>query len=455
MKKIFCLLLLSVIFFSSSDAQNRENPWAVGASFTGLSYKNAQDRKYFNFTGMTGGPSIFFGRYLNPSFNLRLAYTYGKVFYPQDEGYPNAISDLYRSRELHDAALILDYKLTNGYIFGEESWFVPYIFAGVGGNSINDDFNFVVPAGIGFDFHLTPYLTYHIRGSYKFVVDNSYNYTQLETGLNFNFGKEVTGKIKDNDNDGVPNKDDACPNEIGLLELDGCPDNDGDGIADKDDECPGEAGEAEFNGCPPPDSDGDNVPDRKDKCPFTPGLVATMGCPDADGDGVIDGEDNCPKAFGPAENKGCPLPDADGDGIPDEEDACPDEKGVRSNNGCPGTDDGVVKMAFDDLRFKEGSAVIEESSFESLNRLGDMMKKNPSYKLRIEGHTDNQGDPAANVNLSQKRARAVRDYLIYEKDIDPTRFQVIGYGGNQPIMDNATEEGRAKNRRVELKIYEK
>ena len=121
----------------------------------------------------------------------------------------------------------------------------------------------------------------------------------------------------DTDGDGVYDKFDACPEEFGLEEFNGCPDTDGDGIIDSEDACPNEAGLAEFNGCP--DTDGDGVPDKDDRCPNDKGTAANKGCPDTDGDGVVDIDDACPKVAGPTENKGCPWPDTDGDGVLDKD----------------------------------------------------------------------------------------------------------------------------------------
>jgi len=87
----------------------------------------------------------------------------------------------------------------------------------------------------------------------------------------------------DTDNDGIPDRDDACPDESGLPEHGGCPDRDNDNIPDREDECPDESGSPEFNGCP--DRDGDGIPDHQDTCPDQPGPPESGGCPDSGGDG--------------------------------------------------------------------------------------------------------------------------------------------------------------------------
>jgi len=102
--------------------------------------------------------------------------------------------------------------------------------------------------------------------------------------------------------------------------------------------------------------------------------------------------------------------------------------------------------------FETNSFALDGRSTAELNKLVAFMKINPSAKLELAGHTDNVGNEADNLKLSGNRAKAVYDYLI-SKGIDKTRLTFKGYGKTQPIADNNTEEGRAKNRRLEAKIF--
>ena len=136
----------------------------------------------------------------------------------------------------------------------------------------------------------------------------------------------------DSDGDFMPDPFDACPSQPGELHFEGCPDSDGDFMPDRLDACPSEPGEPLFEGCP--DSDFDFVPDRSDACPSEPGELLFEGCPDSDGDFVPDRFDACPSDPGPF--VGCP--DSDGDGIPDQFDACPLEPGPPEFGGCPDSD---------------------------------------------------------------------------------------------------------------------
>ncbi len=256
----------------------------------------------------------------------------------------------------------------------------------------------------------------------------------------------------DRDGDDVPDKEDECPDQRGLPQFRGCPDSDGDGIPDKDDKCPTIAGLVAFKGCP--DSDGDGIPDKDDACPTAAGPIAFKGCPDSDGDGLPDNEDRCPTQSGPVENKGCPYADQDNDGVPDKEDDCPFTPGTRANRGCPEIpkeQKRILDMAFRNLEFETGKAIIRERSKPYLDTLAMLLIDNPSYKLKISGHTDNQGTMEFNMRLSKARAEAVRDYLVAQ-GVSADRFIVEYFGPLRPIASNATPEGRARNRRVEMKV---
>ncbi len=137
---------------------------------------------------------------------------------------------------------------------------------------------------------------------------------------------------RDTDDDGIPDKNDACPDEFGRALTAGCPDADEDGVPDRDDACRYRKGPAAWNSCP--DSDGDGIPDHEDQCPDKPGLLADKGCPppDRDKDGVPDRADKCPDTPGLQRFQGCP--DTDGDGVPDPDDKCPNEKGEAMYDGC-------------------------------------------------------------------------------------------------------------------------
>ena len=265
--------------------------------------------------------------------------------------------------------------------------------------------------------------------------------------------KEFNG-CPDRDNDSIIDSKDDCPDIPGLKKFNGCPDTDNDGIKDEDDACPEVAGEIENNGCP--DTDKDGLFDFIDNCPTEPGPKENNGCPwpDSDGDGLLNKDDQCPYLPGPIENKGCPYQDTDEDGILDKDDKCPSVYGPVENQGCPIIEEEVkeiLKTAFDNLEFETGKAIIKDESIPSLTELAEVLLKKEGWKLQIAGHTDNVGKPQNNLILSKKRAESVESFMI-SKLINDERLTVLYFGETQPIDDNSTNEGRQKNRRVEMTI---
>jgi outer membrane protein OmpA-like peptidoglycan-associated protein len=278
----------------------------------------------------------------------------------------------------------------------------------------------------------------------------------------------------DDDKDGISNDKDKCvsvpEDKDGFEDDDGCPDdNDNDGIADVDDKCVDKAEDKDnfedTDGCPDTDNDNDGIADTDDKCPNEAedkdGFEDTDGCPEADNDkdGILDAADACPVEAGPKVNKGCPDKDRDNDTVVDRLDNCPDEPGTPENGGCAEKQLVVITDAKleikDRVYFKTGKDVIESKSFPLLDNIAAVLKSHPEIKvIRVEGHTDNVGDAAKNKDLSQRRAASVKKYLVEKGGIDAARLEPVGYGQEKPVADNATDDGKQQNRRVEFVIVD-
>ena len=198
-----------------------------------------------------------------------------------------------------------------------------------------------------------------------------------------------------------------------------------------------------------PDRDGDGIPDKDDRCPDAAGLPALKGCPDSDGDGVPDIDDRCPDAAGLPALKGCP--DSDGDGVPDIDDKCPEIRGLKSHDGCLPEKAKKFTGAIKGIKFATGSAKIHASSNKVLDEAVKVLMEFTDLRLRIEGHTDSTGKYEKNKTLSQARAESVRDYLI-SKGVAADRLEAVGYGPDRPVADNRTSKGRAENRRTEFNV---
>ena len=204
---------------------------------------------------------------------------------------------------------------------------------------------------------------------------------------------------------------------------------------------------------PPADADGDGVPNDLDKCPTTPPgrVVNAEGCQlDSDGDGVVDGDDQCPDppAGVSVDATGCP-PDADGDGVPDYLDECPDtEAGARVNDtGCYIELEEEVTIDMN-IEFETDKAEIRPDHISEINRAVNFLRQYPTTNAVIEGHTDSDGSASYNQGLSERRAKAVYEYLISEAGIRADRLSWAGFGESQPIASNDTADGKQRNRRV-------
>lgn len=289
---------------------------------------------------------------------------------------------------------------------------------------------------------------------------------------------------KDTDGDGIIDKDDACPKEAEdkdkFQDQDGCsdPDNDQDGILDSMDVCPDQPedkdGFKDEDGCDDPDNDGDGVLDKDDKCPDSledrDNVADNDGCedPDNDGDGVLDKDDKCPMFAedkdGLGDEDGCPEDDFDKDGIKDAADQCPRKpetiNGNKDEDGCPDEGKSLVQVTKDRVEilekvyFDTGKDSIQTRSFGLLRQVALIIKANPEItKIRVEGHTDNVGDDASNLELSQRRANEVVKFLV-NLGVDASRLVAVGYGETKPVADNATAKGKEQNRRVVFTIIE-
>jgi len=279
---------------------------------------------------------------------------------------------------------------------------------------------------------------------------------------------------RDRDEDGIPDKLDKCPDDPEdkdqFEDEDGCPDadNDKDGVRDSRDKCPSVPedvdGHMDEDGCPDDDNDNDGVPDAQDgpggACKNDPedvdGFQDADGCPDPDndGDGVLDADDQCKDLAEDRDNfqddDGCPDPDNDGDGILDTEDDCP----ADATNKCGVKFNACEIVITETVYFEYDKAVIKPESFDILDAVAALVStRDIVKKVEVQGHTDNDGDDAYNMDLSQRRAESVVEYLK-GKGVGGDRMVARGYGETKAIAPNKTAAGRAKNRRVQFIILD-
>ena len=398
--KISLASLALIATVSSVQAQDENNKWSIGFGVNTVDIRSPHD--FGLFLKDWGGPSdlnvlpaitkLSVARYIGAGFSAEVDGSLNKI----KKGF-NGVS---QDESFWNANLQAKYALRR--LFTTESgWFDPYLKLGGGYTSYKSEYakedgGVKLLAGGGINFWFTDHLGLNVQTGYNhgFQKDGT-DYFQHSAGIVIKFG------AKDTDKDGIPDKDDACPDVAGPKEFNGCPDTDGDGVPDKDDKCPDVAG--------------------------------------------------------PAENGGCPWPDTDGDGVLDKDDLCPNEPGPASNNGCPEPNDDDQKRLNQyakTILFDTGKASIKFESAEILNQIINVLKKFPNSRFRIEGHTDSTGNKQKNIELSQNRADAVKIYLI-QGGIASDRLESKGYGPEKPIASNKNKKGRALNRRVEINLIKK
>lgn len=455
MKKLNVALmaLTLIIGFNIAKAQDSNNPWAVSFGVNVVDIRTPKDiagfsRDYFNgkiedLNMIPAFSRLSVGRYLDKGFSLQLALSLNMV----EKGFNYETGDPLANDVFMAFDSKVKYDLNN--LFGDTKWFDPFVLLGGGYSKIGDNSDFKIGAGYGFNLWFNDNLGLNFQSDYNHHPSSTAtDYFQHSAGLILRFG----GDDNDSDGDGISNRDDACPEVFGLAEYKGCPDSDGDGITDSKDFCPNKAGLAALNGCP--DTDGDGIADKDDACPNDKGAKSTRGCPDTDGDGVVDKDDTCPEVAGPSANKGCPWPDSDGDGVLDKDDNCVNEAGPASNKGCPKiTQKEVVQLGelFKTVYFDTGKDTFKSETYTNLNEAAQIMTKYSSAKFAISGYTDNVGNNVLNQELSEKRANAVKSYLI-SKGVSSSNLRAKGYGEDMPIATNNTKAGKAQNRRVEVKL---
>ncbi len=322
-------------------------------------------------------------------------------------------------------------------VFSRDERFSPYLHAGVGYLQIDpegapdiDGAMYSVGAGFYLDLFDT---NIALRGEYRHRLDTAsatnLNDNLFSLGLHIPFGAG-TPKFVDSDGDGVADGIDRCPNTPAGAPVD-------------------------RSGCEL-DSDGDGVKDSRDKCPDTPRGVSVNadGCPmDSDGDGVTDDKDQCPGTPRGAtvDENGCEL-DGDNDGVVDRLDECPDSApGVQVDiKGCEIKEE----IRLQGVNFETNSDRLLPGATNVLDDAVATLKKNPTIRFEVAGHTDSDGSAAYNEGLSARRAQTVYDYLA-NNGIAEDRMSARGYGESQPIADNATAAGKAQNRRVVLRITDR
>ncbi len=442
MKKVIASLCLLAFFATSASAQTPMlRPPSLTVSLIGTDFTTPiairnnslatviRDHKIAKFKDMGHGLSLTYTKGMTP--HIDFATTLGGSFVKFALPGKTASSDNF---------LLEGDASGNFKMLTEKAVVNPYLTAGIGASHYTNVYGAFIPVGGGVKVNLFDETQLSVQLQYRIPVTTDANAYHFQVS----FG--ISGLLGDK-KEATPPPPPPPPPPV---------DTDGDGIIDTEDACPAVFGLARYKGCPIPDTDKDGINDEEDKCPTVAGTAKYNGCPvpDTDKDGINDEEDKCPTVAGVARYNGCPVPDTDGDGVNDEEDKCPTVAGTKENNGCPEVSKEVVtKMEYAAKRifFVTGSAKLSSKSDAALNEVTKILSDDPNLKLSIEGHTDNVGKAEYNKTLSDKRANSVKTYL-QNKGVTESRLTATGFGMDVPVADNKTAAGRAKNRRVELKL---
>ncbi len=465
MKYILTCVALLALCVSIAGAQNLDGKWVLGVRGGGNLWVNDLNNRLF-------GPGVDLTlRYgVSRHFSLGLQGGWELLKAKQDpvtSGNPYG----YLKADAIPASFLVYYHFLPG------SSFAPYAYAGVGGmfykrrttdnvyvpaNKFYSAIN--VPVGLGFEQFLANRVSLNVDLGYRLNDDWTDNVKGLSSsntvdshasgklGLNFYFGRSGSD---DDDGDGLTNAEEerlgTDPEKF---------DTDGDGLSDGDEVLKYHTDPLKF------DTDGDGLSDGDEVLKYHTDPLKM----DTDGDGLSDGDEVLKYHTDPLKV------DTDGDGLSDGDEVLKyhtDPLKMDTDGG--GVDDGTeVKRGSnpldpsDDLNwppkpklevgkaivlegivFRSGKSTIDPVSEPTLTDAFNTLKENPEIAIEVRGYTDNVGKLAANKKLSQRRAEAVRSWLV-RKGIDSMRIAVKGYGPENPISDNSTPEGRSKNRRIEF-----
>ncbi|MEZ5046181.1 MAG: OmpA family protein [Chitinophagaceae bacterium] len=443
MRKLYLTLLSLIAFFSVLNAQNQHG---IGVHFAAYDFFGPQGGTYLynNYdlnTISSKNKTFFYDPAVKVSYwkKINRFFDFSTALHISSLYYPNAKNDsVYFNYKRWNTGLkkdfpyfALDAKVCFNLLSKERYILAPYLAAGFNASCREKTLGFSAPLGLGTHIKLSKNLFFNLESQYHMpLAKNTQTHLVHSAGIIYWWGqksakepkpiKTSVPKIVDTDGDGVPDAQDECKDQAGLAALKGCPDTDGDGIADNRDACPQVAGKLN-------------------------------GCPDSDNDGIKDSDDQCPTVKGIVKYRGCPIPDSDNDDINDEVDQCPHEY-AKTQNGCPEIQKEVVEKVIEaakGINFETGKANLTAASFKNLDKVVEILLENLDINVDIEGHTDNQGNAEKNMFLSQQRAEVCKNYLI-KKGIQAIRITSTGFGDINPIADNSTPEGRAKNRRTEF-----
>lgn len=397
---IFCLTI------SLGHSQTSTNRWMAGLSGIFLDYQGPLTGNYTQIRSFDPGITMGAHVYLSPLLNLSL----NSSFVPEAT-YPVS-GDQFISTSLIDVNSLIRLKANNDKLLREDALFAPYIGTGFGLNTASNNIRMYVPAVLGVQVQISKNFSLQFETTYKQSIAKNQPQPLTHTA-GFIFALSEDKKKPTPGGKGNNSSDD----EMELLA-----DTDGDGVPDRDDICPDVKGKAMYLGCPEEKADPD---------PYANNQASPSNTPAKGDENAVSGAQI--------------------------QEAAPTQLEIPTSSPEPiqpvsQADLKYLETAMSSVYFERGSDELAYQSLPVLDTIAMILTRNPQYDLEVLGHTDNTGSQNKNLVLSIKRAFKVKYYLVYEKGIRMSRISSDGYSSVAPISDNGTEQGRAKNRRVEFKL---
>ncbi|MDP5170780.1 MAG: OmpA family protein [Bacteroidia bacterium] len=417
MKLRLSLFLLALTLLPTlSVAQTADKPFMAGFSANFFDYQGPLTGNFGQYRLFDPGIAFAGYGYINNSFNYSLNTTFApEVIYPTTENTTISTS-------------LLDVKaMARWTILHPDKFFVPYIGTGVGLNTAANNLRVYVPAAVGFRLRFTETFGLQWESTWQQRISAG-QYQPVSHMVGFVFAlntKPMKEPVKETAKDPVSQ----------------LPDRDRDGVPDRDDQCPDERGKQMYLGCPDPVQEPTAEITEVNQPAAKPKLQPQETKQPDPLNGVT--------PAGPIVNApvitGRPM---------DQQSSASQIQDQASRVPSTLTDSKLneINRKLQNIYFENASFELTEEGKSILDEVSRFMKEYPDIELQVLGHADATGSEKNNIVLAIQRAYKVKYYLVYDKEIRMARISSDGYSSNEPINTNDSEEGRSMNRRVELKV---
>ena len=465
--------IFGLLFPHQADAQSFEKKWAFGTGATFVDYQGPQTGTYFQPGNFDPGIHLSLHRYLTGAFNLST-----NVLLAQGVRFPG--KDWTESRPgLVDMNYLFTFKFNNGALFRESAVIAPYFHLGIGGSYLQGHPDLYVPLGGGIQFRFSPKVAMRTQVTLKRSLNKDHQHMAHAISFVYNLSK-------DKPETKTPNQSPPPPDP--MLAKRAPKDADDDGIVDERDECPNEAGLITYYGCPTVDAlnmakikdtpiayDGKNalaLMETSQSGPSAFGAVSDLAVLDQtdivlnqSNDAVDYKQDKdqpvakSSQASTTSYNQPTFLDPVASNSIKESTEI--DFSGA--NNASNGTTFSTPapkdhnKLNNNDLEinpifFSHDSHVLTEETKAILDEVASMLHTHSEAQLIVKGHADALGTDQYNLVLSIMRAYHVKYYLVNKRGISQHRITSNGFGEEASLSNNATDDDRQQNRRVDFEL---